>query len=187
MNLFVAKLDFNTSSDDLRNAFEAFGEVSSAKVVFDRDSGRSKGFGFVEMPNDDEARQAIDELNESELDGRTIVVKEATPKEDRGGGGGYNRGGGGGGGYNRGGSGGGGGGGYNRGGSGGGGGGGGYNRGGGGGGGYNKGGSGGGYGGGGGKTGGGGGFRDDDFKRNKGGKRDFDDKWSKDKDDDRWS
>ena len=150
MNLFVAKLDFNTSSDDLRNAFEAFGEVSSAKVVFDRDSGRSKGFGFVEMPNDDEARQAIDELNESELDGRTIVVKEATPKEDRGGGGGYNRGGGGGGGYN-------------------------------------KGGSGGGYGGGGGKTGGGGGFRDDDFKRNKGGKRDFDDKWSKDKDDDRWS
>ena len=174
MNLFVAKLDFNTSSDDLRNAFEAFGEVSSAKVVFDRDSGRSKGFGFVEMPNDDEARQAIDELNESELDGRTIVVKEATPKEDRGGGGGYNRGGGGGGGYNRGGS-------------GGGGGGGGYNRGGGGGGGYNKGGSGGGYGGGGGKTGGGGGFRDDDFKRNKGGKRDFDDKWSKDKDDDRWS
>ena len=142
MNLFVAKLDFNTSSDDLRNAFEAFGEVSSAKVVFDRDSGRSKGFGFVEMPNDDEARQAIDELNESELDGRTIVVKEATPKEDRGGGGG---------------------------------------------GGYNKGGSGGGYGGGGGKTGGGGGFRDDDFKRNKGGKRDFDDKWSKDKDDDRWS
>ncbi|NJL73972.1 MAG: RNA-binding protein, partial [Saprospiraceae bacterium] len=104
MNLFVAKLDFNTSSDDLRNAFEAFGEVSSAKVVFDRDSGRSKGFGFVEMPNDDEARQAIDELNESELDGRTIVVKEATPKEDRGGGGGgYNRGGGGGGGYNRGG------------------------------------------------------------------------------------
>ncbi len=111
MNIFVAKLDYNTSSDDLRDAFEAYGDVDSAKVVMDRETGRSKGFGFVEMPNDDEGQNAIDGLNESELDGRTIVVKKATPKEDRGsGGGGYgggNRGGGGGyGGGNRGGGGG---------------------------------------------------------------------------------
>lgn len=101
MNIFVAKLDFDTTSDDLRDAFEQFGEISSAKVIMDRDTGRSKGFGFVEMPNDDEARAAIENLNDTELDGRTIVVKEARPREDRGGRGGYNRGGGGG--YNRGG------------------------------------------------------------------------------------
>lgn len=102
MNIFVAKLDYNTSSDDLRDAFEAYGDVDSAKVVMDRETGRSKGFGFVEMPNDDEGQNAIDGLNESELDGRTIVVKKATPKEDRGsGGGGFGGGGnrGGGGGY----------------------------------------------------------------------------------------
>ncbi len=109
MNIFVAKLNFKTESDDLRSAFEAFGEVSSAKVIMDHATNRSKGFGFVEMPNDDEARAAISNLNESELDGSTIVVKEA---EDRprggGGGGGYggNRGGGGGYGGNRGGGGG---------------------------------------------------------------------------------
>ena len=95
MNIFVAKLDYATSNDDLLAAFETFGEVSSAKVIMDRDTGRSKGFGFVEMPNDDEANEAIQNLNESELDGRTIVVKVARPREDnRGGGGGYNRGGG---------------------------------------------------------------------------------------------
>jgi cold-inducible RNA-binding protein len=106
MNIFAAKLSFNTQSDDLREAFEAFGEVTSANVITDKFTGKSKGFGFVEMPNDDEARQAISELNDSELDGRTIVVKKAEPREDRGnsggnrsnyggGGGGYNRGGGG--------------------------------------------------------------------------------------------
>lgn len=83
MNIFVAKLNYDTSEDTLRQVFEEFGEVSSAKVVFDRDSGRSKGFGFVEMPNDDEANNAIDNLNDSELDGRTIVVKVARPREDR--------------------------------------------------------------------------------------------------------
>ncbi len=134
MNIFVAKLDYNTSSDDLRDAFEAYGDVDSAKVVMDRETGRSKGFGFVEMPNDDEAQNAIDGLNESELDGRTIVVKKATPKEDRGsGGGGFGGGSRGGGGY------GGGGGGGNR------GGGGGYGGGGNRGGGSNRGGGGGGY------------------------------------------
>jgi len=105
MNIFVAKLDYNTQEDTLREAFEEFGAVSSAKIIMDKFTGRSKGFGFVEMDNDDEAREAIDALNDSDLDGRTIVVKKARPREDNrsrggGGGGGYNRGGGGGG-YNR--------------------------------------------------------------------------------------
>ena len=108
MNIFVAKLNYDTHEDDLRAAFEAFGEVSSANIIMDKFSGRSKGFGFVEMPNDDEAQAAIDELNDSEMDGRTIVVKKAEPRENRGGGrggfGGGRRGGGGGyGGGNRGG------------------------------------------------------------------------------------
>lgn len=87
MNIFVAKLDFDTTSDDLQAAFEQFGEVDSAKVIMDRDTGRSKGFGFVEMPNDDEALSAIENLNDTEMDGRTIVVKKAEPRENRGGGG----------------------------------------------------------------------------------------------------
>src|SRR5210317_397995 len=109
MNIFVAKLNFNTQEDDLREAFEEFGEVDSVKIIMDKFTGRSKGFGFVEMPNDEEAEAAIADLNDSEVDGRTIVVKKAEPRENRdrrGGGGGYNRGGGGGGGYNRGGGGG---------------------------------------------------------------------------------
>jgi RNA recognition motif-containing protein len=102
MNIFVAKLSFNTRSEDLREAFEAFGSVSSANVIQDKLTGRSKGFGFVEMDDDGEAMTAIRELNESELDGRTIVVKKAEPREDRGGGGGNNfRSGGGGGGGGR--------------------------------------------------------------------------------------
>lgn len=88
MNIFVTKLSYDTSSEALQEAFEAFGEVSSAKVVTDRDTGRSKGYGFVEMDNDDEAREAINSLNETELDGRTIIVKEARPREDRPSGGG---------------------------------------------------------------------------------------------------
>ena len=116
MNIFVAKLNFDTDEGTLRQAFEGFGAVDSVKIIMDKFSGKSKGFGFVEMPNDEEAQAAIDDLNDQEFDGRTIVVKKAEPREDRprgGGGGGYNRGGGGGGGggYNRGG--GGGGGGYN--------------------------------------------------------------------------
>jgi RNA recognition motif-containing protein len=77
MNIFAAKLSFDTQSDDLREAFEEFGEVSSANVIMDKFTGRSKGFGFVEMPNEDEARKAIAEMNDSELDGRTIVVKKS--------------------------------------------------------------------------------------------------------------
>jgi RNA recognition motif-containing protein len=98
MNIFVAKLDFSTTSEELQAVFERFGEVTSAKVIDDKLTGKSKGYGFVEMPNEEEANEAINALNESELSGRTIVVKEATPKEDRprrsfggnsGGGGGY--------------------------------------------------------------------------------------------------
>ncbi len=110
MNIFVAKLSFDTQEHDLRSAFEEFGQVDSAKIIMDKFTGRSKGFGFVEMPNDDEARAAINDLNDASLDGRNIVVKEAEDRGNRnrgGGGGGYNRGGGGGGGYNRGGGGGG--------------------------------------------------------------------------------
>lgn len=108
MNIFVAKLSFDTTSADLEDVFSRYGAVSSAKVILDRDTGRSKGFGFVEMDDDDEARQAIEDLDGTELDGRTIVVKKAEPKGgggSRGGRGGYGgggggyRGGGGGGGY----------------------------------------------------------------------------------------
>ncbi|MEO1517875.1 MAG: RNA-binding protein [Bacteroidota bacterium] len=132
MNIFVAKLNYDTTEDDLRQSFEGFGEVSSVKIIMDKFTGRSKGYGFVEMPNDDDGYAAIKDLNNSEMDGRTIVVKKAEPRENRGrggfGGGGGGRGGFGGGGGNRGGGGYGGnrgGGGYNDGGYGGGGG---YNR-----------------------------------------------------------
>jgi RNA recognition motif-containing protein len=103
MNLFVAKLNYQTLEHELKEAFEEFGEVSSVKIIMDRETGRSKGFGFVEMPNDEEARNAISNLHDSEFDGRQIVVKEAEPRESRGGGGGgrggYGGGGGGRGGY----------------------------------------------------------------------------------------
>ena len=116
MNIFVAKLNFATTSEALQAAFEQYGEVVSAKVITDRDTGRSKGYGFVEMANEEEGKQSVAGLDQYELDGHTIVVKEATPREDRaprprfgGGGGGGGFGGGGGGdrgGFNRGGGGG---------------------------------------------------------------------------------
>ena len=103
MNLFVAKLDSSITGDYLNELFSAHGEVASAKVIFDRETGNSKCFGFVEMPNEEEANAAIASLNESEVEGKQIVVKEANPPQERprrdfnrGGGGGYNRGGGGG-------------------------------------------------------------------------------------------
>jgi hypothetical protein len=83
MNIFVAKLNYDTTDDTLLGAFEEFGTVDSAKVIIDKFTGRSKGFGFVEMPNDSEAKNAINTLNETELDGRTIVVKVAEPKGER--------------------------------------------------------------------------------------------------------
>jgi RNA recognition motif-containing protein len=94
MNIFVAKLNFSTNNNGLREAFEQFGEVESANVIMDRDSGRSKGFGFVEMPNDGEAQAAITALDGTDLDGSTIVVKKAEPRENRSGGGGFGGGGG---------------------------------------------------------------------------------------------
>jgi len=83
MNIFVAKLNYDTTDDTLLAAFEEFGTVDSAKVIIDKFTGRSKGFGFVEMPSDAEAKNAINTLNETELDGRTIVVKVAEPKGER--------------------------------------------------------------------------------------------------------
>lgn len=85
MNIFVARLNFKTRPEDLEQAFAQFGQVESAKIVKDRETGRSKGFGFVEMPNDDEGNRAIAALNETELDGRTIVVKPANSRGTGGG------------------------------------------------------------------------------------------------------
>lgn len=161
--LYVGNLAYSVRDESLQQAFSQFGNVSSAKVMMDRETGRSKGFGFVEMGSDAEAQAAINGMNGQPLEGRAIVVNEARPREDRpggfGGGGGGSRSGGYGGGGSGGGYGGGGGGG-GTGGYGGGGGGGGrspYGRGGGGGG--SSGGGGGGYGGGGGgRSGGGGGY-----------------------------
>jgi RNA recognition motif-containing protein len=96
MKLYVGNLSFKTTDDILRSTFEAFGEVSSAQVVMDRETGRSRGFGFVEMPNDEQARAAIDGVNGKPIDGRNANVNEARPREPRaggfGGGGGGNRG-----------------------------------------------------------------------------------------------
>ncbi len=80
MNLFVAKLSPTTTAKDLETYFEPHGEIVSAKVIIDRFTGNSKGYGFVEMKNDDEALSAIEALNETELKGSTIVVKESQPK-----------------------------------------------------------------------------------------------------------
>lgn len=123
MKIYVGNLPFQTTEDELRGMFEQHGEVSSASLVMDRETGRPRGFGFVEMQNDEQARAAMNALNGANVGGRDLVVNEARPREDRGGFGG-------GGGRSRGGFGGGGGGGYRSGGSGGGGGGGGRSRGG---------------------------------------------------------
>ena len=145
MNIFVGNLSYRTDEQVLRQLFEAYGEVSSATVAQDRETGRSRGFGFVEMSDSTAASAAIEQLNGREVEGRTLAVNEARPREDRP----RREGGGGGGGYSGGGGGGrsGGGGGYGGGGGGGsyGGGGGGGNRGGGGGGSYGGGGGGGRY------------------------------------------
>lgn len=91
MNIFVAKLNFKTTSEDVQALFEQFGTVTSAKVIIDKLTNRSKGFGFVEMPDDDQAFEAISALNETEVDGNTIVVKKARPKTEGHEGGGYPR------------------------------------------------------------------------------------------------
>ncbi len=114
--LYVGNLSYGVTDSDLEQMFAAHGQVRSAQVIMDRDTGRSKGFGFVEMSNDSEAQAAIAALNGKEADGRTLTVNEARPKEGGGGGGRGGRGGygGGGGGGGRGGYGGGGGGGGRR-------------------------------------------------------------------------
>jgi RNA recognition motif-containing protein len=96
--LYVGNLSFRTTSEDLREAFATIGTVESATVIEDRDTGRSRGFGFVEMATAEEAAAAIEQFNGKDLGGRNLTVNEAKPRADRGGGGGY-RGGGGGGGY----------------------------------------------------------------------------------------
>jgi RNA recognition motif-containing protein len=101
MNIFIAGLSYKVNDADLSNLFEEYGVITSAKVITDRDSGRSKGYGFVEMDDEEAANKAIVELNGAEYDGRTISVSEAKPRQERPrrdnnrgggyGGGGFNR------------------------------------------------------------------------------------------------
>ncbi len=93
MNIYVGNLLFDVSESDLREAFEQFGEITEVRLIMDKFSGKSKGFGFIEMPSKDEAEKAIEEMNGKDFNGRALNVNEAKPKVDRGG-----RGGGGGGG-----------------------------------------------------------------------------------------
>lgn len=95
--LYVGNLSFRVTSEDLHDHFATAGTVESANVVFDRETGRSRGFGFVEMASEDDANSAIAQFNGTEYDGRNMVVNEARPREDRGSGGGGGRRGGGGG------------------------------------------------------------------------------------------
>lgn len=82
MNIYVGNLNYKASDNDLRELFAAHGEVTSANIIQDRASGRSKGFGFVEMPNDDEAEKAIEALDGSDMQGRNIKVNQARPKKE---------------------------------------------------------------------------------------------------------
>jgi RNA recognition motif-containing protein len=98
MEIYVGNLPWSAEDQDLTDAFAQFGEVASAKIINDRETGRSRGFAFVTMSNDDEARKAIESLNESDFMGRNMNCREATPRQESprhggGGGGGYNRGG----------------------------------------------------------------------------------------------
>ena len=102
MKLYVGGLSYDTTQQTLQDTFAQAGTVTSATIIIDRMTGRSKGFGFVEMATEEEAKKAIEMFNGKELEGRTLTVNEARPLEARpSGGGGYNRGGGGGGGYGR--------------------------------------------------------------------------------------
>lgn len=100
MNIFISNLNYNTVESELQALFENYGEVESAKIISDRETGRSRGFGFVEMPENEDALKAIEELNQKEFKQKVLNVSEARPKEQKprsfggnGGGGGYNRGG----------------------------------------------------------------------------------------------
>jgi RNA recognition motif-containing protein len=83
MNMYVSNLSFHTTEDDLRKLFESFGQVASTKVITDRETGRSRGFGFVEMASSDEANQAMSKLNGKEIEGRSLSVSVAREKENR--------------------------------------------------------------------------------------------------------
>lgn len=83
MNIYVGNVKYEMTGDQLQEMFSAYGEVSSARIINDRETGRSKGFGFVEMPNDSEALAAIEATNEKEIGGRTLKVNEARPREER--------------------------------------------------------------------------------------------------------
>ena len=83
MNIYVGQLDYSVAEDDLKDAFSEFGDVSSVRIITDRSSGQSKGFGFVEMPDDSEAAKAMEALNGSQLKGREIKVNQANPRRER--------------------------------------------------------------------------------------------------------
>lgn len=100
MRLYVGNLSYQSREDELRDLFAAYGEVTNVSIITDRDTGQSRGFGFVEMADDDDGNKAMNELNGADFGGRRLVCNEARPREPRGGGGGgYRGGGGGGGGY----------------------------------------------------------------------------------------
>lgn len=84
MNLYISNLSYNISDEDLRQLFADYGEITSAKVIMDRETGRSRGFGFVELCDDELAKKAIEELNQASYDGKVINITEARPREDRG-------------------------------------------------------------------------------------------------------
>jgi RNA recognition motif-containing protein len=89
MNIYVGSLHFKMNEAELKEVFEEYGEVTSAKIIIDKYSGKSKGFGFVEMPNDAEAKKAIEELNGAEVSGRNIIVNESIERAERKGGGNF--------------------------------------------------------------------------------------------------
>ena len=84
MNLYISNLSYNISDEDLRLLFADYGEITSAKVIMDRETGRSRGFGFVQLSDDELAKKAIEELNQASYDGKVINITEARPREDRG-------------------------------------------------------------------------------------------------------
>ena len=84
MNLYISNLSYNISDEDLRLLFADYGEITSAKVIMDRETGRSRGFGFVELSDEELAKKAIEELNQASYDGKVINITEARPREDRG-------------------------------------------------------------------------------------------------------
>ena len=93
-NIYIGNLSYDATEDDIKQAFSQHGEVSTVNMIMDRETGRPRGFAFVEMPNGDEAQKAIQEVNETEIAGRAVKVNEAKPKSDRRGGGGGGGGGG---------------------------------------------------------------------------------------------